>query len=179
MSQSWWPAPEVEEVAKTLIEAHHPHLIDEPLHYVFCQDAEKIGGAFCLGTARVVSGREAWLWMRVFGEWTEAIAGSSPIARHIITIWSDGWKNLEPNQRVALVDHELCHCIFNEGKDGKTAAIKPHDLEEFHAIVERHGAWREDITTFVHAVQSGQRSLFVSGNEGVSIDIRHRFGGME
>ena len=58
------------------------------------------------------------------------------------------WNRLDDNQRVALIDHEFCHVGFNDA--GKLALIG-HDLEEFAAVVKRHGAWLADITRFNEA----------------------------
>lgn len=48
------------------------------------------------------------------------------------------WASLEPYQRRALVDHELCHCTMTDEGDAK---MRLHDLEEFLVIIERHGFW--------------------------------------
>ena len=70
-------------------------------------------------------------------------------------------------KRVALVDHELCHCLLDEKADG-TPALKlvPHDVEAFIAEVARHGIWREDIQRFHEATtEAAQRSLYEEEEE--------------
>lgn len=59
----------------------------------------------------------------------------------VICIAADTWCNLTPEQRLALVDHELCHCEF--GEDGKPQ-LRGHDYEEFAEVSKRHGFWRQD-----------------------------------
>ncbi len=58
----------------------------------------------------------------------------------------EAWLSLVPNAKVALVDHELCHC----GKDAESGAwvMVRHDVEEFAAIVKRWGLWTADLVTF-------------------------------
>lgn len=57
----------------------------------------------------------------------------------VIVIAQDRWGTMSEEQREAVVDHELCHCIY-EG----CAAIRGHDFEEFAEVVHRHGMWRAD-----------------------------------
>jgi hypothetical protein len=63
-------------------------------------------------------------------------------------------------QRVALVDHELCHFGREEDDKGNRSwVLVSHDIEEFKGIVERWGLWRPDLVVFsgavVHAHQLG------------------------
>ena len=67
------------------------------------------------------------------------------------------WKALSPEQRIALVDHELCHCAGRDAKGNWTLAR--HDVEEFTAIVGRYGCWRPELQGFVR-VASQQADLF-------------------
>ena len=57
------------------------------------------------------------------------------------------WNNLQPNQRLALVDHLLTRCVGTE--DPKTGAMKygvrPPQVQEFPEIAERHGRWSDDL----------------------------------
>jgi hypothetical protein len=66
----------------------------------------------------------------------------------------DVWEVLTTAQREALVDHELMHFSV-EFKEDNTfkRVIRPHDIEEFNAIAQRHGAWRPDIKDFADALQ--------------------------
>jgi hypothetical protein len=60
------------------------------------------------------------------------------------------WRNLTAAQRVALVDHELCHCA---GRDDKGKWVeRAHDVEEFTAIVGRWGLWKDDVRQFANVV---------------------------
>jgi hypothetical protein len=60
----------------------------------------------------------------------------------LIWIQEEIWRLLNPDQRRALIDHELSHCGFDENDQ---PVIIPHDFEEFSAIIERHGLWRKSL----------------------------------
>lgn len=59
----------------------------------------------------------------------------------VIVIGSDVWHALQADQQAAVVDHELCHCAFD---DSGNPTIRLHDYEEFSEVVQRHGFWRKD-----------------------------------
>ena len=76
------------------------------------------------------------------------------------------WEAMDDAKRRALLDHELTHCDVAKDKDGevKTDAkgrtcwrVRKHDLEEFHDVYERRGAWTANLEKFVKA---GQGKLF-------------------
>jgi len=92
------------------------------------------GGKTVLGKARKISGLPAFLA-------SEDLDTDNP-AFFVIEIDKTYWPSLSENEREALVDHELTHCIVDE--DEGTLKILPHDLEEFYFIVKRHGLWSEE-----------------------------------
>lgn len=82
---------------------------------------------------------------------------------YLITVNQDIWENLNEAQRIALIDHELCHCL--RGDDDKHGNPKwqtvGHDIEEFFAIIKRHGDWSEDVKRALRAFEeSKQVSMF-------------------
>lgn len=76
---------------------------------------------------------------------------------------------VKDSQRLALLDHELCHATVRLDREGEPALdergrkvyrIRKHDLEEFSEIVARHGLYKRDLEHFALALrQSKQRSL--------------------
>jgi predicted metallopeptidase len=133
-------AAEVEEVARELIAEHHQHLEDERIEYIFRSKATLKGGKTVLGKARKISGLNAFL--------AKEPNRAGPF--FVIEVPVEEWKELTPEQRKALVDHELSHCdLTDEGE----LQITPHDVEEFAAVVERHGFWTQDVAVFANAVQ--------------------------
>lgn len=81
----------------------------------------------------------------------------------VLILNEDHWRILEPEQRLALVDHELCHLrpvidpkTLEQAADAhsrKKWRIAKHDLEEFRAVVERHGLYKSDIAAFAKAIK--------------------------
>jgi hypothetical protein len=150
------PAPPVAAIADTLIGDHHPHLKDVHIVYLWRPKAASSKGAVVLGKARKITGLNAQL---------VAFASPEPLADE------DTWETLTEAQRTALVDHELCHLgvdIPEKADKDRKLIILGHDLEEFAAVVERHGLWRPDVETF-RAVM-GQPSLF-EGLQGQGLQV--------
>lgn len=148
MTVTFYAAPEVASAAKQLIEKHHQHLAGVPIVYVFRSHAAKSKGRIVLGRARRVSGLNAFLAALAAG------ADEGDDRQHaffVMEIALDHWSTATPAEQLALVDHELCH--FDVDEEGKLS-IAGHDLEEFNAVVERHGVWRYDVAAFVNACGS-------------------------
>jgi predicted metallopeptidase len=145
----YWQADDVEEVAAKLIAEHHTDLRDIDIKYVFRDTASKSRGNIVLGKARKVSGLNAAL---------VALVGRKKAAEgaefFVVEIAHDMWTTLTKEQRIALVDHELCHFEVEYPEDAekeRTIHIGGHDVEEFTAVIERHGAWRPPIEELVRA----------------------------
>lgn len=134
-------APEVADIAAELITEHHDHLTGVPIVYVFRSHAAKSNGRVILGRARRVNGLNAFLAMLAAGE-----EDADDHTFFVMEIAHDHWCTAEHGERVALVDHELCH--FDVDPDDGSLLIRGHDMEEFLAVVHRHGLWREDVAAF-------------------------------
>jgi hypothetical protein len=145
---SYTKAPEVEAIAKALISEHHEHLQSATLEYAFVKPTPKKGGEDVWGKAIKKGPLDVFL----------RDEDADEDAFFAIEIASDVWKHLTAEQKRALVDHELSHCWWEEGK----YTVLPHDLEEFSAIYARHGAWRESIQQFLDA--GAQPALDLEGH---------------
>lgn len=82
----------------------------------------------------------------------------------VIELAKDVWDIITGKQRVALVDHELSHCRVAVNHAGKPAlTVVAHDVEEFEAVIRRHGLWKSDVKHFakvtLDAVGGDQMSL--------------------
>jgi len=157
MPTRYSPARQVERIAQEIIRDHHPHLIANAVHilYLFTDEAEKVKGKRVLGTARKVSGLNAYLARR-----DDECDG--PPNFFLICVWQQWWESPSTTdaQRRALVDHECCH-LWSEAEEtdsgeptGKVKlSVLPHDITEFNAIAARHGAWQPDIEDFLAALR--------------------------
>ena len=80
---------------------------------------------------------------------------------------------LTEKQRLALIDHELCHIVRDVDSDSGFS-MRSHDIEEFAAVVERHGAWKADVHHFLAAAKNAQLDLFDPSHNGASPCWRSR-----
>lgn len=137
------PADDVKAIAEELIPQYHPHLADTKvrIEYVYVSKTPNKGGKDVWGSCRKVTNLNAYL------------AGEEE-SFFVITISQPVWDILPEDKKVALVDHELCHAMsmFETDDDGEQLiknSIVPHDVEEFAAVIKRHGLWKEDVKAFV------------------------------
>lgn len=150
-------AAEVEEIAGKLIAEHHTDLAGQTIRYVFREKATTSRGAAVLGKARKISGLNAALVSLVGRDEVD-----DPAQFFVIEIAEDAWSALNKDQRVALVDHELCHFATDEDSEGNQRLIlRPHDLEEFTQVVDRHGLWRPPVEAFAAVVKAAAGQLSI------------------
>jgi predicted metallopeptidase len=145
------PAPEVQEIAQKLITTvdEHHMLGVVNIVYVWREKAQKSKGRTTLATARLVTGLNAYLANFAAGETLEALNDSF----FVIEVAADTWEQLRPEQRIALVDHELCHCkVAHDENDQLQLGTRGHDVEEFAAIIDRHGLWKPDVAQFASRI---------------------------
>lgn len=142
MPVTYQSAPVVEAIAHRLIEAHHPHLRDVRIEYLWRSRHAQSKGRIVLGKARKVTGLNAYLSRPKDDEESDYF---------VIEIAADVWTALSSAQQEALVDHELAHCKVDE-EEGALYLVG-HDLEDFVAVVARHGAWRGEHVAMAQALQ--------------------------
>lgn len=115
------PLPLAEKIATKMILASHPHLLGATIGYFkLDKDAPTLkNGHKKLAISRRMSGTVQYFSNLDFA----------------ICFYGDAWDVMDKEQRRAVVDHELCHCSI---KDGEWQIIE-HDIEDFDAVIERHG----------------------------------------
>lgn len=146
--------PDVTAIAQKVREKHHRQRLSAAakIAYVLVP-GHKGGGRHWIGRAEAVNGHRRLLCPADF----------------IIRIDWRAWRRLWDHQREALIDHELEHCIVEvDAKGNEKNAIREHDLMEFCAIYERHGAWLRDIEAWESVAKKRQGLLFAdAGDEPV------------
>lgn len=148
-------APDVAHIAGDLIATvpDHADLAGVDIVYVWRDKAAKSKGRTVLGKARKVSGLNALL--------ARDLDDDAPL--FVIEIAQDEWIDLTTKQRYALVDHELSHLRVKIGDDGeRDLSVRGHDVEEFRAVIDRHGFWKADVADFAVSV-SEQMRLSIDG----------------
>lgn len=152
-------ADEVAHIAWELIQDFHLHLENVRIEYVWRDKASARGDKVVLGKARRVSGLNAFLSRmdQENDEWQDYF---------VVEIAADTWAGMSAAQRKALVDHELAHFGINE--KGQLVLVH-HDIEEFQAVLQRHGAYKPDLAQFIEIGKGVQRLALVpdAGPEGV------------
>lgn len=131
MPATWDQAtPDLIETANTLIASHHQCLKDVRIVFMFRSEPAVSNGKTAYANAQKVSPQ-----MRALLD----------DADFIIWVSYPDWQNKMHPWRVALLDHQLHHCGVDDTGEETKYYIRPHDIEEFHAVIQRHGAYTFDI----------------------------------
>lgn len=84
----------------------------------------------------------------------------------LILLNRDTWQhpNFTTAQKLALLDHELCHAANTGQRDERNRPvwrIRKHDIEEFRSVVDHHGCYKADLELFANSISAlPQASLF-------------------
>ena len=139
MAREYGPAESVEEIAKRLIPTYHPEIASARIVYIFVDKASKKSGKLVPGKARRVSGALEYLLEQDF----------------IVEVALECWNEMGEKQRNALVDHllESCTGIEDEQNGEMKWAMREADVREFTSILNRHGAWTDELSGMVEVAQ--------------------------
>jgi hypothetical protein len=131
-----------------LVEAYHEHLRDA-----------RIALAWCTSWKPDVDGRVT------LGKCVKASDLHRELAPYdfVILLSRSFYEDalVQPLQRRALIDHELCHAgvkydatgePVTDGRGRIVYRLVKHDLEEFSAIAGRYGCWKRDLEHFATAL---------------------------
>ena len=114
-------------MAEEVINNYHDRLLDLNILFMFRSEPAVSNGRITYAKCQKVSPQMRTLLNN---------------ADFIIWISKDDWDKNPDKWRMALLDHELTHCgVYEDDK----LYIRPHDIEEFNDIIERHGVWTRDI----------------------------------
>lgn len=86
-------------------------------------------------------------------------------------VWDD--PGFTTDKKKALLDHELCHAevaFDDEGpkfdaKGRKLWRIRKHDIEEFQAVIARHGCYKRDLERFAEVLIARKQSTLFNLKE--------------
>lgn len=141
-SEGYEEAEQPARIGRALVDAVHKHLANKRIGYLYRETMSK-NDKVTLAKASKVGAK-----LKHFAE-----------LDFLIEVNHTAWKNLTEEQRVALIDHELCHFGVEDTPDGERLLILGHDLEEFGAIVRRWGLWMPDVESFARTL-ADQGDLF-------------------
>jgi len=146
-----------------LIEEHHEHLTNARIALAWNLSWKAdVDGVVCLGKCKKASDLDREIAPFDF----------------VILLNQEFWERAEVTtlQRLALLDHELCHADVKLDEAGEPAEdergrrvyrIRKHDIEEFAAVVARHGCYKRDLEKFDAALRIGKRQASIPGLEGI------------
>lgn len=146
--------PEMYQRLGALVNEHHRHLKDA-----------RIGLAWCDKWKRSVDGRLTLGMCRKASDLDRELADFDFLILVNRTFWQSG--EVSAAQRTALLDHELCHAEVAKDKYGdprrdergrKVWRLRHHDVEEFAAIIERHGCYKRDLELFAASLKKGEQA---------------------
>lgn len=128
---------EVVELAEEIRDENHPELEGARIAYVFIPKGPISGGKKRFGSAHKQS----------------AVAHLLNGYDFVVRLSKDVWEKMNNDERLAALDHELCHCAPKLDENGTFVGwqIRKHDVEEFAEIIERHGLWKRDVQDFARA----------------------------
>jgi hypothetical protein len=134
MTEKWVEVPDsVLLLAQELVREHHPDLQDARIGIIFRETVAYSRGNPVLGHAQKTPEM-----MQVYLDFD-----------FVIWIAADAWADMNESRRKALIDHLLCHCKMVEG----VATMVGHDIEEFEAIINRHGLWSSNLVRIADTIK--------------------------
>jgi Putative phage metallopeptidase len=137
------------ELLAELVTSHHEDLEHARIALAWCTSWKPdVDGRVTLGKCKKASDLD-----RELSQWD-----------FIILLRKSFWTNERVTlaQRRALLDHELCHAAVKLDGNGEPVEdergrrvyrLRKHDIEEFVAIVERHGLYVRDLEMFAAAIR--------------------------
>jgi len=126
----------VKEIVHKLIPKHYTELISAHILCLCRNRASKAAGNPIPGQIRKANPTERHLAQKAGDEGAD----------YVLTVALDVWNDLQPNQRIALVDHLLARCVAVEDDAGDFKyRLRPPQVQEFPEIAARHGKWNDDL----------------------------------
>lgn len=132
-------AESVEEIARKLIREYHTELVNTKIAYLFKNRPIKARGRGVIAFVSKCSGI-----VKALSEIDVVMIISYP-----------AFQPLSEAYKLAVIDHELTHLIVEESPAGDPRVrMLAHDVEEFSAIIERHGLYQEDLVRLGRVIQT-------------------------
>lgn len=152
----------IHDMIATIVVEHHPDLAEATIAVAWhlSRKPDK-DGRMQLGSTKLVGNLERELMEHDF------------IVVLVKEFWDD--PNVTDDQRRALLDHQLSRVarVIDEGgepiedeRERKRYRLVKPDLQEFSAVVKRHGMYRKEIEKFYQSLQSSkQGKLFTAPDQ--------------
>lgn len=136
----WHRMPEVEAIVQEIVAKDHRHLERAKILVLGKPKASMRGGKVNIAKAK-----------RATEALNALVREELGAVHYLIEVGVDIWDELDSKKRRIVLDHELCHFTGQDDK-GKWQLVG-HDVEEFTAIIRRHGAWTVDLELFATEIK--------------------------
>ncbi len=125
--------------AEPLIREFHDELVEANIIYLCRNKPQKSGGRSVPGSVKKATPMEKHLGGHLFEDDKEP--------DFIMTISLPEWNELNPKQRIAVVDHLLTRCTGEvDEKSGETKyKVRAPQVQEFPEVAERNGRYNDDL----------------------------------
>lgn len=135
----WRAMPEVEALVQQMVEKHHKHLERAEIKVIGKPKAgKKLGRLVIVEVSKPTP--------------KQRILHTDGDVHYVITIGLDAWGQLDQKKaHHREIDRALCHFTGLDEKD-RWQIVAP-DVQEFTAILQRHGAYNADLEIFVDAAK--------------------------
>lgn len=142
----------------------HAHLQAATVGYVFRDDElrrhGKVIAAECILVERILQADKRW--SRLVKWALLRIMDQPELPDFLVLIDRNLWAGYGPEEKLALIDHEISHAKYETEDDGETPkltkdglyrwAIRGHDFEDFTGVIERNGLWRPELIAMARVV---------------------------
>lgn len=145
----------------------HAHLKHARLAFLWTNVDYAKKGKRVLGEARLgePSGSNAWMVGRQALQLEQWFGHVPDFLITLDAAYASRQLEDEPAAVLALLEHELYHCVQDTDSSGMPAfdrktgrpkwTIAPHDIEEFHGVARRYGAVTPAMQAFAAALEEG------------------------
>jgi len=149
-------AQSVQRMAESLISTYHPDLATARIRFIFTEKAGMKGGNELAGKVRKISGLFEWLLDLDF----------------LILVALSKWNGFDENQRIALVDHLLEHCVGEEDEEDGSMIwkVREPEVQEFVTILQRYGVWHTGLSTFVEVAKEIRLDEIIEEEAEIKVD---------
>lgn len=158
-------ATQVKAYARAIIETfqdNFDHLNESEIAYVFSGQELKLRGRSCWAICSIpnAQGQDKYIYLWAL----EHMFGFIPDVMIIVDLIA--WEEMAPEQRVAMMYHELRHIYQKESSRGPCFSketgkpiliLKDHEIGEFIDVVEKFGKWDFSLTLMHEAIEKGER----------------------
>lgn len=165
--EEYSPAFEAAQLGMLLINRieEHSHLRDASVGYAFRDDELRRQGRTIYAEAILVERilQSEKRYGRIV-RWAllHHILKVEALPDFLVLIDRNIWEGMDPESKLALIDHELMHCWFMTEDDGETPkltesgcyrwTIRGHDVEEFCGVIQRNGLWNPELVAMARVM---------------------------